>query len=142
MDTPGFRVGQRWQDCDKRSRNRVVEITNVDAAHVDAKIVSDDLGPQRIGRNTRIARARMKPTSTGYRLLADTPDWETVLLDGRHEWWGIRHIPTARCIARWDGTPARWTTKALADEDAAALGRGEKATRSLDILAAATEGSA
>jgi hypothetical protein len=71
MDTPGFRVGQRWQDCDKRSRNRVIEITKVDATHVDAKIVSDDLGPQRIGRNTRIAKARMKPTSTGYRLVSE-----------------------------------------------------------------------
>jgi hypothetical protein len=73
METPGIRVGQRWRDNDKRSRNRVIEIIAVDATHIDAKIVSDDLGPQRVGRKTRIAKARLKPTSTGYRLVSE-PD--------------------------------------------------------------------
>lgn len=131
--TPGIRVGQTYRDLDKHSKNRTVRIDAANAIYADATILTDDRGPHRVGRKTSIPVARIP---TGWQLLADAPDWEVVVLDGRHEWWGIRHIATARHIARWDGTPARWTSKALADEDAAALGRGEKAVRSLDILAA------
>jgi hypothetical protein len=134
MAAPGIRVGQVWQDADRRSRNRTIRVDAVDATHVDATIMSDDLGKQRIGRHTRIAKARMKPTSTGYRLIADAPEWEAVLLDGRHEWWGIRNIPTGQLIAAMSGAPARWTTKALAEEDVVALGRDERPTRSLDMV--------
>lgn len=87
----------------------------------------------RAGRHTSVPIAKLR---TGWELVSDAPDWEVVLLDGRHEWWGIRNIPTGRHIARWDGTPARWTSAALAGVDVDALGRGEKATRSLDNLAA------
>lgn len=131
--TPGIRAGQTYRDCDKHALNRTIRIDRLDHINAEAAILTDDRNPKRIGRHTSVPITKLR---TSWELLADAPDWETVLLEGRHEWWGIRHIPTARCIARWDGTPARWTTKALAEEDVAALGRGEKATQSLDILAA------
>lgn len=131
--TPGIRAGQTYRDCDKHALNRTIRIDSLDANNATATILTDDRNPKRIGRHTSVPITKLR---TSWELLADAPDWETVLLEGRHEWWGIRHIATGRHIARWDGTPARWMSKALADEDAAALGRGEQAVRSLDILAA------
>lgn len=132
--TPGVRVGQTYRDLDKHSKNRTVRIDAASATYVDATILTDDRGPHRVGRKTSIPVARIP---AGWELVADTPDWEPVLLDERHDWWGIRHIATQQWIARWDGTPARWTTKALAEEDVAALGRGDKPGQSLDIITAA-----
>jgi hypothetical protein len=135
MDTPGIRAGQTYRDCDKNALNRTIRIDSLDTNNATATILTDGRGPSRVGRHTSVPLAKLR---TSWELVADTPEWEPVLLDERHEWWGIRHIPTGQHIARWDGTPARWTSKALAEEDVAALGRGEQATRSLDILAASS----
>jgi len=134
MDTPGIRAGQTYRDLDKHALNRTIRIDRLDANNATATILTDGRNPRRAGRNTSVPITKLR---TSWGLLADAPEWEPVLLDGRHEWWGIRHIATQQWIARWDGTPARWTSKALADEDVDALGRGENATRSLDILATA-----
>jgi hypothetical protein len=139
MDTPGIRAGQTYRDLDRHALNRTIRIDRLNLTIADATILTDGRNPKRIGRHTSIPIANL---GTRWELLADAPEWEAVELDDRHGWWGIRHIPTGQHIARWDGTPARWTTRALADEDVAALGRGENATRSLDILAAAQEGHA
>lgn len=139
MDTPGIRAGQTYRDLDKHALNRTIRIDSLDTNNATATILTDERNPRRAGRNTSVPITKLRTT---WELLADAPDWETILLDGRHEWWGIRHIPTGKWIARWDGTPARWTTKALAEEDVAALGRGEKPSQSLDNLAAIQEGRA
>jgi hypothetical protein len=138
MDTPGIRAGQTYRDLDKHALNRTIRIDRLSHTNAEATILTDGRGPNRVGRKTSVPIAKLR---TSWELLAESPEWETVLLDGRHEWWGIRHAATGQLIARWDGTPARWTTRALADEDVAALGRGENATRSLDILATTPEGA-
>lgn len=139
MDTPGIRAGQTYRDLDKHALNRTIRIDRLDHNNAEATILTDGRGPNRVGRHTSVPLGKLH---TSWVMVADAPDWETVLLDGHHELYGIRHIPTARHIARWDGAPAAWTTKTLAEQDVAALGRGEQATRSLDRLAASTEGSA
>lgn len=138
MDTPGIRPGQTYRDLDKHALNRTIRIDRLDANNATATILTDGRNSKRAGRNT----SPIAKLGTGWELLADAPDWEAVLLDGRHGCWGIRHIPTQKWIARWDGTPARWTSRELAEEDVAALGRGDKPAQSLDNLAAATEGGA
>jgi hypothetical protein len=138
-NTPGIRVGQTYRDLDKHALNRTIRIDRLGHNYAEATILTDGRGPKRIGRKTSVPIAKLH---TGWELVADAPDWETVILDGRHDWWGVRHIATQQWIARWDGTPARWTTKALAEEDVAALGRGDKPAQSLDNLAAAPEGGA
>ena len=131
MDTPGIRAGQTYRDLDKHALNHTIRIDRLDANNAEATILSDGRGPMRIGRHTSVPLAKLR---TSWQLLADAPDWETVLLDGRHEWWGIRHIPTGQHIAALSGAPARWTEKRLAEEDVAALARDERPSKSLDML--------
>lgn len=79
-DSSDVRVGQIWQDCDKRGYGRRLRIEAVDATHADCREVT--IAPQgavvlvsgpRV--RTRIRLDRFRPTSTGYRLVQDTtPD--------------------------------------------------------------------
>ena len=75
MTTPTVRVGQVWADNDKRSHGRRVRVVELDGTHaivtqVDIRGVVDS---RRRERRTRIRLDRFKPTSTGYRLVTDTP---------------------------------------------------------------------
>jgi hypothetical protein len=137
-DTPGIRPGQTYRDLDKHALNRTIRIDSLNHNNAEATILTDGRGPKRAGRKTSVPVANL---GTRWELVADAPDWEAAVLIGRHGWWGIWHIATQQWIARWDGTPARWTSKELAEEDVAALGRGDKPAQSLDNLAVA-EGSA
>lgn len=131
MGTPGIRPGQTYRDLDKHALNRTIRIDRLNHNNAEATILTDDRNPKRAGRNTSVPIAKL---GTGWEMVADAPDWEPVLLDGRHEWWGIRHIATGQFIAALSGAPARWTKQQLAEEDAAALGRDERPTRSHDML--------
>ena len=58
---PDVRVGDVWTDNDPRAtRPRTITITEVDGAFVRG--VTKE-------RSVRIARERMRPTATGYRLI-------------------------------------------------------------------------
>ncbi|GAA0918604.1 hypothetical protein [Nonomuraea longicatena] len=63
---PRVQVGQVWADNDKRASGRTVRVENVDGRYVQ---VVDSRG-----RRSRILIERMRPTSTGYRLLEEAPD--------------------------------------------------------------------
>lgn len=63
---PNVKPGQVWEDNDKRSRGRQVSVTSV----------TDDrrwvyLRNLRTGKTTCVAYDRMRPTSTGYKLVQD-----------------------------------------------------------------------
>jgi hypothetical protein len=58
------RVGQIWQDCDKRFPDRHVRVVRIEG---DYAFVVHAYSPS---RETRIRLDRMRPTSTGFRLLA------------------------------------------------------------------------
>lgn len=74
-------VGQVWADCDKRVPGRTIRVEEVQAEHVICTILTNDHPTQQRldagtawqrdmrGKRTRIAIKRMRPTSTGYRLL-------------------------------------------------------------------------
>jgi len=83
------RAGQVWADNDKRARGRELVVLRVERSRRKVGWARDDLGPYedvavcrvtaspgspaRIGRVYAIAVRRMKPTSTGYRLVRE-PD--------------------------------------------------------------------
>lgn len=58
------KVGQVWEDCDRRMHGRRVEVLEVDATHALVKVATT-------GRRTRIRLDRFKPVSTGYRLVGE-----------------------------------------------------------------------
>jgi hypothetical protein len=70
------RPGQIWADADPRaaSRHRTLRVEFVDSRY--AYCITVDPGTHRrwgVSRKTRIAIDRMRPTSTGYRLVTDVP---------------------------------------------------------------------
>lgn len=69
----GVRVGQVWADNDKRAEGRTVRVDEVDARYAYCTVLMAATPGGRTGQRTRIALERMRPTSTGYRLLADAP---------------------------------------------------------------------
>ncbi|MGI5274718.1 DUF6354 family protein [Nonomuraea sp. CA-218870] len=77
-ETPNVRPGQVWMDNDKRSEGRRVRVIEVDDTH--ATVVGVDIRGLPDSRNrvaarrTRIRLDRFRPTSTGYRLVADAPE--------------------------------------------------------------------
>lgn len=74
--TPAPAVGQVWADNDKRSYGRLLRIVEIDATHATVALVSPrdrGVSSAEAGRRTRIRLDRLKPTSTGYRLITDTP---------------------------------------------------------------------
>lgn len=58
----GVKVGQTWQDNDKRGPRRTGIVVLIEETH--ARV---DWGPS----ITRVKLTRFKPTSTGYRLIQD-----------------------------------------------------------------------
>jgi hypothetical protein len=55
-------VGQIWADNDKRAHGRELEVMHVGAARAILRDVTTK-------RETEVAVSRMRPTSTGYRLV-------------------------------------------------------------------------
>lgn len=68
-ETTTVRPGQIWADNDKRSSGRELRIERVDDRYAYA--VSP--GPGGRFRQSRILLTRMRPTSTGYRLVQEAP---------------------------------------------------------------------
>ncbi|MEU0443572.1 hypothetical protein ABZ202_28225 [Streptomyces sp. NPDC006186] len=73
MKQPGVRVGQVWADNDSRSKGRTVRVDEIDARYAYCTVLTAATPGGRTGQRTRIALERMRPTSTGYRLLDGTP---------------------------------------------------------------------
>lgn len=73
MKTPEVRVGQLWADNDKR--NVFVRYLLVSSI-VDGQAVCESWYEHKRGfsRTARVALNRMRPTSTGYRLVAQPDD--------------------------------------------------------------------
>ena len=65
MSAPVVKIGQRWQDNDKRAYNRIGTVIEIGQTSQTCRIRWDS------GKVSRISLHRMKPTSTGYRLLED-----------------------------------------------------------------------
>ena len=65
-------VGQVWADNDWRAEGRTIRLTMVDARYVHGVVVTDrkSVVQPTVGRPVRLLRTRLRPTSTGYRLLA------------------------------------------------------------------------
>lgn len=66
MELPDVRPGQVWEDCDQRARGRRITVEHVGGRYAYVK--------DSRGRHSRIAIERMRPTSTGYRLLKESTD--------------------------------------------------------------------
>ncbi|MGW1890145.1 hypothetical protein ACWCP6_07710 [Streptomyces sp. NPDC002004] len=62
-----------WTDNDKRSEGRTVRVDEVDARYAYCTVLTTATPGGRTGQRTRIALERMRPTSTGYRLLEGAP---------------------------------------------------------------------
>lgn len=73
-------VGQFWEDCDPRSRGRVLQIIEVggeNGSHLDPRFVRAVVRKQSrmaetqrtVGKQVRIAKERLKPSRNGYRLV-------------------------------------------------------------------------
>ncbi len=70
------KIGQVWQDCDKRFPDRRIKvhsfITDANGAPTHARLLTQDArgpGGWSVGPTTKISIRRMKPGSTGYRLV-------------------------------------------------------------------------
>lgn len=73
MKRHDVRVGQVWADNDRRSEGRTVRVDGDDARYAYCAVLTAVTPGGRTGQRTRIALERMRPTSTGYRLLEDAP---------------------------------------------------------------------
>ncbi|MDH2389353.1 hypothetical protein QCN29_11225 [Streptomyces sp. HNM0663] len=73
MTQPDVRAGQVWADNDKRSKGRPVRVDEVDVRYAYCAVLTSATPGGRTGQRTRIALERMRPTSTGYRLLDGAP---------------------------------------------------------------------
>jgi hypothetical protein len=62
---PVVRVGQVWEDNDKRTRGRTLRVVRVEGR----RVVCDVFLYGGFSRQTNISIERFRPTSTGYRLL-------------------------------------------------------------------------
>lgn len=62
----GVKVGDIWEDCDKRIAKRKLTVTLVDLDKARARV---EAAPT--GRLSYIALNRFKPTSTGYRRIKE-----------------------------------------------------------------------
>lgn len=62
-------VGQVWADNDWRQDGRQVRIDSLNETHADVTVVANCHG-RRTGQRTRIRLDRLRPTSTGYRLVS------------------------------------------------------------------------
>ena len=84
MEPPTIEPGQVWADNDKRVKGRTLEVLRVEGDYAVLKIKTNDddtasrirmgiarQGEDRRGKVVRILRRRMRPTSTGYRLVQD-----------------------------------------------------------------------
>lgn len=70
-ETPTPAVGQIWQDNDPRGYGRRIRIVEIDDTHA----VVEHHNPRAVGRRPRRTRVRLdrfRPTSTGYRFIADS----------------------------------------------------------------------
>lgn len=71
---PDVRVGQVWEDMDKRGYGRHVKVIEVSGNVATVEQVSARVGyDDKPGRRTKIKVDRFRPTSTGYRLVTDVP---------------------------------------------------------------------
>jgi hypothetical protein len=78
VEIPDVRVGQVWADNDKRSAGRHVKVVAIEVTLKQAVVRPCTPGGQLTGaRVTRIRLARLRPTSTGYRLVSDAPEQES-----------------------------------------------------------------
>lgn len=65
MSDVEVKIGQRWKDNDKRVFNRIGTVIEIGHTSQTCRIRWDG------GKVSRISLKRMKPTSTGYRLVED-----------------------------------------------------------------------
>lgn len=72
--------GQIWADNDKRVEGRQIRVDSIDGRFANCTVTQDaapnpktrverPAGHTNVGKTTRIALERFKPTSTGYRLI-------------------------------------------------------------------------
>lgn len=67
------RKDQVWADNDKRAKGRTVQVVSVTESFAYCRVLTDRVGCTQatVGRTFRISKDRMRPTSTGYRLIKD-----------------------------------------------------------------------
>ena len=66
-------VGQIWADADWRSQGRTVRIVGIGSKHVYVETVTLTGGvPAPKRKPTRILQKRLRPNSTGYRLINES----------------------------------------------------------------------
>lgn len=91
-EAPEVRPNQVWADNDPRSAGRTLRVDAIDGDKAVCTITANDRATQEYlddpanrgkarvrardmqGKTTRISLSRFKPTSTGYRLVSDTPE--------------------------------------------------------------------
>jgi hypothetical protein len=93
-ETPLVRVGQVWADNDKRAAGRKVKVLRLSSVFehpklgryqrdysrkvavpmAECEVVTERHAGSATGRHVRIRVERMKPTTTGYRLIQDAPE--------------------------------------------------------------------
>ncbi|MFB6643122.1 DUF6354 family protein [Streptomyces chartreusis] len=69
MTLPDVRPGQIWADNDKRCEGRTLRVEAVSARHAQCTDLTSAAEGGRTGHTVRILLERMRPTTTGYRLL-------------------------------------------------------------------------
>jgi hypothetical protein len=74
QDSPAVKVGQIWEDNDPRMEGRRVRVTAIDDTHATVVLCQPrpPVSSAKPGRRTRIRLDRFRPTSTGYRYVADS----------------------------------------------------------------------
>ncbi len=74
---PDVRVGDVWADNDRRQDGRTLKVVHVEDGKARLQVVTnrnawrpgDPWNQDRVGKYVTVSVARMRPTSTGYRLI-------------------------------------------------------------------------
>lgn len=78
MEQNEVKVGSVWADNDRRAAGRTVRVEAVGDRYASCTVLTardnDPAGCGGVGRRVVIRIDRMRPTSTGYRLLTDAPE--------------------------------------------------------------------
>lgn len=76
IETPTVRPGQVWADNDPRMQGRTIEILSITQDRVMVKTLTTARNSvnAKVGATRPIRLDRLRPTSTGYRLVSEAPE--------------------------------------------------------------------
>lgn len=119
-------VGQVWEDCDKRSSGRTILVVELLGQWVEVETLTGPASaPGRgVGKRSRIKLSRLRPGSTGYRLVSAPPELFVISRARTHGQQGRTYVIQAGMHEFWDSDDISRATSFTREAAESLLGRG------------------